>query len=61
MDLKTAIHTRRSVRKYKSTPVPKELVLEILASANLAPRPRTASPGNSWSFTVRIWTGSRRS
>ena len=30
MDLKTAIHTRRSVRKYKSTPVPKELVLEIL-------------------------------
>ena len=49
MDLKTAIHTRRSVRKYKSTPVPKELVLEILASANLAPSATNRQP---WEFVV---------
>lgn len=49
MDLKTAIHTRRSVRKYKSTPVPKELVLEILESANLAPSATNRQP---WEFVV---------
>ena len=49
MDVKTAIHTRRSVRKYKSTPVPKELVLEILEAANLAPSATNRQP---WEFVV---------
>jgi len=49
MDVKTAIRTRRSVRKYKSTPVPKELVLELLEAANLAP---TATNRQPWEFVV---------
>ena len=49
MDVRTAIHTRRSVRKYKSTPVPKELVLELLEAANLAP---TATNRQPWDFVV---------
>jgi nitroreductase len=49
MDVKTAIHTRRSVRKYKSTPVPKELVLELLEAANLAPSATNRQP---WEFVV---------
>jgi nitroreductase len=49
MDVKTAIQTRRSVRKYKGTPVPKELVLELLAAANLAPSATNRQP---WEFVV---------
>jgi nitroreductase len=49
MDVKTAIHTRRSVRKYKSTPVPKEIVLELLEAANLAPSATNRQP---WEFVV---------
>jgi nitroreductase len=49
MDVKTAIQTRRSVRKYKRTPVPKELVLELLEAANLAP---TATNRQPWEFVV---------
>jgi nitroreductase len=49
MDLKTAISTRRSVRKYKNTPVPKELVLELLEAANLAPSATNRQP---WEFVV---------
>jgi len=49
MDVKTAIHTRRSVRKYRSTPVPKELVLELLTAANLAPSATNRQP---WEFVV---------
>jgi nitroreductase len=49
MDIKTAIHTRRSVRKYKSTPVPKQLVLELLEAANMAPSATNRQP---WEFVV---------
>ena len=49
MDVKTAIHTRRSVRKYKSTPVPKEVLLELLVAANLAPSATNRQP---WEFVV---------
>jgi nitroreductase len=49
MDIKTAIHTRRSVRKYKNTPVPRELVLELLEAANLAPSATNRQP---WEFVV---------
>jgi nitroreductase len=49
MDVKTAIRTRRSVRKYKSTPVPKEVILELLEAANLAPSATNRQP---WDFVV---------
>jgi nitroreductase len=49
MDVKTAIYTRRSVRKYKSTPLPRQLVLEILEAANLAPSATNRQP---WEFVV---------
>jgi nitroreductase len=49
MDVRTAIRTRRSVRKYKSTPVPKELILELLKAANLAPSATNRQP---WEFVV---------
>ena len=49
MDVKTAIHTRRSVRRYKSTPVPKQLVLELLEAANKAPSATNRQP---WEFVV---------
>lgn len=49
MDVKTAIRTRRSVRKYKNTSVPKELVLELLEAANLAPSATNRQP---WEFVV---------
>jgi len=49
MDVKTAIRTRRSVRKYKTTPVPKAIVLELLEAANLAPSATNRQP---WEFVV---------
>jgi len=49
MDVKTAIHTRRSVRRYKSTPVPKQHVLELLEAANMAPSATNHQP---WEFVV---------
>lgn len=49
MDVKTAIRTRRSVRKYQSTPVPKEIVLELLEASNLAPSATNRQP---WEFVV---------
>ena len=49
MDVRTAIRTRRSVRKYKSTPVPKELILELLEAANMAPSATNRQP---WEFVV---------
>jgi nitroreductase len=49
MDVKQAIQTRRSVRKYLDRPVPKELVIEILEAANLAPSATNRQP---WEFVV---------
>lgn len=37
MELKEAIYGRRSVRKYKDTPVPREVLQEILEGACMAP------------------------
>ncbi len=45
MELLTAIRERRSVRKYKSKPVPDEVLMEILDAARLAP---------SWNNT-QVW------
>jgi nitroreductase len=49
MEVQTAIRSRRSVRRYKNTPVPKELIQEILEAANLAPSATNRQP---WEFVV---------
>jgi len=49
MEVRQAIKTRRSVRRYKSTSVPKGLILELLDCANLAP---SASNRQPWEFVV---------
>ena len=37
MEMKDVIKARRSVRKFKSDPVSKEIILELLEAAGLAP------------------------
>ncbi|HWR25547.1 MAG TPA: nitroreductase family protein [Methanosarcina sp.] len=49
MDTLEAIHTRRSIRKYKDKPVPEELVTELLRAAMSAPSAVNAQP---WNFIV---------
>ncbi len=49
MELKDVIKTRRSVRKYKSKPVSKEIILELLEAASLAPSATNRQP---WEFVV---------
>jgi len=49
MDTLTAIHTRRSIRKYEDRPVPDDLVRQVLAAAMMAPSARNAQP---WHFIV---------
>jgi nitroreductase len=49
MDTLQAIHTRRSIRKYRSDAVPDELVQKLLAAAMQAPSARNQQP---WHFVV---------
>jgi len=49
LDTITAIHTRRSIRKYLDRPVPEELVQKLLAAAMQAPSARNQQP---WHFVV---------
>jgi len=49
MDLMEAIRTRRSIRKYKPTPVPESIVKEVLNAARLAP---TANNSQPWRIVV---------
>lgn len=44
MDIKDAIHTRRSIRKYSDKPVPDEMIHEIIDAARLAPSGNNAQP-----------------
>lgn len=44
MDLMDAIKTRRSIRRYKETPVPEHLLKEVLNAARLAPSADNAQP-----------------
>ncbi len=44
MDLMDAIKTRRSIRRYKETPVPERLLNEVLNAARLAPSADNAQP-----------------
>jgi len=49
MDALEAIHTRRSIRKYRDEPVPDELIDKVLAAAMSAPSARNQQP---WQFLV---------
>lgn len=49
MELMQAIYSRRSIRRYKSQPVPRELVQQLLAAAVMAPSGSNAQP---WSFVI---------
>jgi nitroreductase len=49
MDVQTAIRTRRSVRRYRNTPVSREVIHELLEAANLAPSATNRQP---WEFVV---------
>lgn len=49
MELSEVIQNRRSIRSYKSTPVPREKIKTIIESARLAP---SASNRQPWHFIV---------
>jgi nitroreductase len=49
MDALEALRTRRSIRKYKPDPVPKELVEQAVDCARLAPTANNVQP---WEFVV---------
>ncbi|UJS17177.1 MAG: nitroreductase family protein [Candidatus Jettenia sp.] len=49
MDVREAIHKRRSIRKFKSDPVPDEYIVQILESARLAPSGSNTQP---WRFIL---------
>ncbi len=49
MDLLEAVHTRRSIRKYKDKPIPAEKVRTILGAAMMAPSAGNEQP---WHFIV---------
>jgi nitroreductase len=49
MELIETIKGRRSIREYNDTPIPRELIEEIIESATWAP---SAKNGQQWRFTV---------
>lgn len=49
MDILAAIRDRKSIRSYKSDPVPREILREILAAATRSPSTVNSQP---WEFTV---------
>lgn len=49
MDLREAIRTRRSIRGFKPTPVPNDLITDILYFARLSPSSTNSQP---WEFVV---------
>jgi nitroreductase len=49
MDASECIKTRRSVRKFKSTPVPDEIIADIIDCAQKAPSANNTQP---WAFIV---------
>ena len=52
MDFDTLAQTRRSIRGYKSTPVPRALIDEILSVAKAAPSSMNTQP-----WHVHVLTG----
>ena len=49
MKFEDVVETRRSIRKYKDTPVPKEKIVKILEAARIAP---SAGHRQPWHFIV---------
>ena len=49
MEFDELIRKRQSIRRYKETPVPKELIIEILEAARIAPSGGNRQP---WHFIV---------
>lgn len=49
MDVQKAIETRRSIRKFKKTPIKDDIIFKILEAANLAP---TAGNNQPWEFMI---------
>ena len=49
MDLLEAVKARRSIRRYKPTPIPDEILQKILGAARLAPSANNSQP---WKFVV---------
>lgn len=49
MEFKKVLEKRRSIRKYKNKPVPRETILEILEAARIAP---SAAHRQPWHFIV---------
>ena len=49
MEFKDVIKTRKSIRKYKDKPVPREKIMQILESGRIAP---SASNRQPWHFVV---------
>ncbi len=49
MDVSEAIEERRSIRKFKEDPVPKEKLIDILEAATLAPSGKNKQP---WKFYI---------
>ncbi len=49
MEFDKVIKTRRSIRKYKGTPVPRESLMKILEAARIAP---SAAHRQPWHFVV---------
>jgi len=49
VDLSEAIEGRRSIRKFKEDPVPKEKLIDILEAAILAPSGKNKQP---WKFYI---------
>ena len=49
MEFDDVIETRRSIRKYKGTPVPRESMMKILEAARVAP---SAAHRQPWHFVV---------
>jgi coenzyme F420-0:L-glutamate ligase/coenzyme F420-1:gamma-L-glutamate ligase len=56
-DLHDVIRQRRSIRRYQSKPVPRELVLEVLEVADWAPSAHNSQP---WRFIVLEDAGVKR-
>ena len=57
MELLETVSRRRSIRKFKNTPVPHELIEKILAAAVLAPSAKNRQP---WRFVVLHGAASRK-
>ena len=49
MTVEEIVKTRRSIRKYKDTPVPKELIEQVLKAGMAAPSSKNRQP---WKFLV---------